>query len=86
MAKDRFGRIIADANAKGEVRAYVDHPQTHFPLNEQGKLDVRRAVGTNGFIMVVKDVGMKVIISSLEQVQLFQENLVKILLDHYATK
>ncbi|MQI37727.1 Hsp33 family molecular chaperone HslO, partial [Escherichia coli] len=37
-----IGRIIADANAKGEVRAYVDHPQTHFPLNEQGKLDVRR--------------------------------------------
>ncbi|SPZ96485.1 Chaperonin (heat shock protein 33) [Staphylococcus aureus] len=25
-----IGRIIADANAKGEVRAYVDHPQTHF--------------------------------------------------------
>ncbi|HDP5893508.1 TPA: Hsp33 family molecular chaperone HslO [Staphylococcus aureus] len=54
-----IGRIIADANAKGEVRAYVDHPQTHFPLNEPGKLDVRRAVGTNGSIMVVKDVGMK---------------------------
>jgi redox-regulated HSP33 family molecular chaperone len=34
-----IGRIIADANAKGEVRAYVDHPQTHFPLNEQGKLN-----------------------------------------------
>ena len=60
------------------MRAYVDHPQTHFPLNEQGKLDVRRAVGTNGSIMVVKDVGMKDY--SLEQVQLFQENLVKILL------
>ncbi len=67
-----IGRIIADANAKGEVRAYADHPQTHFPLNEQGKLDVRRAVGTNGSIMVVKDVGMKDYFS--EQVQLFQEN------------
>ncbi len=33
-----IGRIIANANAKGEVRVYVDHPQTHFPLNEQGKL------------------------------------------------
>ena len=32
------------------VRAYVDKPQTHFPLNEQGKLDVRRAVGTDGSI------------------------------------
>ncbi|MDU2136797.1 MAG: Hsp33 family molecular chaperone HslO, partial [Staphylococcus warneri] len=54
-----IGRIIADADAKGNVRAYVDHPQTHFPLNEQGKLDVRRAVGTEGSIQVVKDVGMK---------------------------
>ena len=43
----------------GNVRAYVDKPQTHFPLNEQGKLDVRRAVGTDGSIQVVKDVGMK---------------------------
>ena len=54
-----IGKIIADADAKGNVRAYVDHPQTHFPLNEQGKLDVRRAVGTEGSIQVVKDVGMK---------------------------
>ena len=54
-----IGRIIADADAKGNVRAYVDHPQTHFPLNGQGKLDVRRTVGTNGSIQVVKDVGMK---------------------------
>ncbi|EKU46168.1 Hsp33 family molecular chaperone HslO [Staphylococcus massiliensis] len=54
-----IGRIIADANAKGDVRGYVDHPQTHFPLNDQGKLDVRRAVGTDGSLRVVKDVGMK---------------------------
>ncbi|MDU0995270.1 MAG: Hsp33 family molecular chaperone HslO, partial [Staphylococcus lugdunensis] len=53
------GKIIADADARGNIRAYVDHPQTHFPLNAQGKLDVKRAVGTEGSIMVVKDVGMK---------------------------
>lgn len=57
--KGPIGRIIADADAEGNVRAYVDKPQTHFPLNEQGKLDVRRAVGTDGSIQVVKDVGMK---------------------------
>ena len=57
--KGPIGRIIADADAQGNVRAYVDHPQTHFPLNDQGKLDVRRAVGTDGSIQVVKDVGMK---------------------------
>ena len=42
--KGPIGRIIADADAQGNVHAYVDHPQTHFPLNDQGKLDVRRAV------------------------------------------
>ncbi|WP_436880658.1 Hsp33 family molecular chaperone HslO [Staphylococcus haemolyticus] len=57
--KGPIGRIIADADAEGNVRAYVDKPQTHFPLNEQGKLDVRRAVGTDGSIQVVKDIGMK---------------------------
>ena len=54
-----IGRIVADANAKGDIRGYVTNPQTHFPLNEQGKLDVRRAVGTDGTLTVVKDVGLK---------------------------
>ena len=54
-----IGKIIADADASGHVRGYVTHPQTHFPLNNVGKLDVSRAVGTNGALTVVKDVGMK---------------------------
>ncbi|SUM31487.1 heat shock protein 33 [Staphylococcus gallinarum] len=54
-----IGKIIADADAKGNVRGYVTNPQTHFPLNDIGKLDVRRAVGTEGALTVVKDVGMK---------------------------
>lgn len=54
-----IGKIITDADASGHVRGYVTHPQTHFPLNSVGKLDVSRAVGTNGALTVVKDVGMK---------------------------
>ncbi|MCY9110659.1 Hsp33 family molecular chaperone HslO [Bacillus atrophaeus] len=54
-----IGAIVADANAKGEVRAYVSNPHIHFDLNEHGKLDVRRAVGTDGTLSVVKDVGMR---------------------------
>ncbi|MEK3979378.1 Hsp33 family molecular chaperone HslO [Psychrobacillus sp. FSL K6-2836] len=53
------GPMIIDSNAKGEVRGYVTNPQTHFELNEHGKLDVRRAVGTEGTLTVVKDLGMK---------------------------
>ncbi|MGR6061323.1 Hsp33 family molecular chaperone HslO [Bacillus velezensis] len=54
-----IGAIVADANAKGEVRAYVSNPHVHFDLNEQGKLDVRQAVGTDGTLSVVKDLGLR---------------------------
>ena len=53
-----IGNILVDANAKGEVRGYVSKPQTHFDLNDLGKLDVRRAVGTEGVLSVSKDIGM----------------------------
>ncbi|WP_153733464.1 Hsp33 family molecular chaperone HslO [Sporosarcina obsidiansis] len=54
-----LGPMVVDANAKGEVRGYATNPQTHVPLNEKGKLDVRGVVGTQGMISVVKDLGMK---------------------------
>ena len=54
-----LGYIFVDGNAKGEVRGYVINPQVHFDLNEHGKLDVRRAVGTTGTLTVVKDIGMR---------------------------
>nr|WP_295970482.1 Hsp33 family molecular chaperone HslO [uncultured Bacillus sp.] len=54
-----IGHILADSNAKGEVRGYVSNPQVHFDLNEHGKLDVRRAVGTDGMLTVVKDIGLR---------------------------
>jgi len=53
-----IGTILVDANAKGEVRGYVSNPLTHFDLNDQGKLDVRRAVGTEGTLAVSKDIGL----------------------------
>lgn len=54
-----IGHIIADSNANGEVRGYVSNPHVDFDLNEKGKLDVRRAVGTTGTLSVVKDLGMR---------------------------
>lgn len=54
-----IGPIIIDANAKGELRGFVTNGQVHFDLNEHGKLDVRAGVGTNGFLTVVKDLGMR---------------------------
>ncbi|WP_039043132.1 Hsp33 family molecular chaperone HslO [Sporosarcina sp. ZBG7A] len=54
-----LGAIVTDADAKGHIRGYALNPQTHFDLNEQGKLDVRRAVGTEGMLTVVKDLGLR---------------------------
>ncbi|BDH59947.1 heat shock protein Hsp33 [Ureibacillus massiliensis 4400831 = CIP 108448 = CCUG 49529] len=54
-----IGPLLVDSNAKGEVRGFVTNPQVHFELNNVGKLDVRRAVGTEGAITVVKDLGLR---------------------------
>jgi molecular chaperone Hsp33 len=54
-----IGVILVDSNSKGEVRGYVTNPQTHFELNNKGKLDVARAVGTEGNLTIVKDLGLK---------------------------
>jgi len=54
-----IGTIFVDANAKGEVRGTVSNPHVHFPLNAKGKLDVAAAVGTEGSLVVTKDLGLK---------------------------
>lgn len=54
-----IGAILVDSNSNGEVRGYVTNPQTHFELNSKGKLDVARAVGTEGTLTMVKDLGLK---------------------------
>lgn len=53
-----LGRIVAEANAEGDVRGYVQHPHVHLPLNAAGKLDVAGAVG-KGHFYVTKDLGLK---------------------------
>lgn len=54
-----IGVILIDANTTGSVRGYVTNPHVDFETNEFGKLDVKRAVGTNGTLSVVKDIGMR---------------------------
>lgn len=54
-----LGSIVVDANAEGQVRGYVDHPGVDLPLNNAGKLDVAGAVGTDGYLYVLKDLGLK---------------------------
>nr|MDD5838343.1 Hsp33 family molecular chaperone HslO [Eubacteriales bacterium] len=53
------GDIIAVSDYEGNARAYVQNPIVEIPLKPNGKLDVSGAVGTNGQLYVIKDIGMK---------------------------
>jgi len=55
--KGPLGGILIDAGLDGTVRGYVDNPRVELPPNEQGKLDVGGAVGCDGYLYVVRDVG-----------------------------
>ncbi|MBY0039354.1 redox-regulated molecular chaperone HslO [Bacillus cereus] len=54
-----IGSILVDAHANGDVRGYVTNPHVDFEGTEQGKLRVYQAVGTEGFVTVIKDIGMR---------------------------
>lgn len=51
--------MIATTNNFPKVKGYVVNPQIDIPLNEFGKLDVGRAVGQEGYINIIKDIGLK---------------------------
>ena len=51
--------MVATCNNKPEVKGYVVNTQVDIPLNEFGKLDVSGAVGNQGYINVIKDIGLK---------------------------
>lgn len=53
------GSLIAVSDFNGDVRGYVTNPVVELPLNEKGKLDVGRAVGKEGNLYVIKDLGLK---------------------------
>lgn len=54
-----IGTILAVADNRGNIKGYVDNPNVNLPLKENGKLDVGKAVGTNGKVTVIRDIGMK---------------------------
>lgn len=50
--------IVVEADAQGNVKGYPYVPVVDMPLAENGKLDVRNAIG-NAVMTVVKDIGLK---------------------------
>jgi len=49
--------ILVDAGLDGTVRGYVGNHAIELPPNDRGKLDVGGAVGAEGYLYVVRDVG-----------------------------
>ncbi len=52
-----LGGLLVDAGLDGTVRGYVDNPGVELPPNPQGKLDVGGAIGKEGYLYVIRDVG-----------------------------
>ena len=54
-----LGNMVVCANSKAIVKGYAENPVVDLPLNSVGKLDVGGAVGRNGLMTVIKDIGLK---------------------------
>ena len=54
-----IGKIVAVSDNTPRVKACITNPHADLPLNEFGKLDVGGAIGNQGFINVIKDIGLK---------------------------
>ena len=54
-----LGTILAVSDWEGNVRGYVQNPQVELIEQRPGKLDVGAAVGQNGTLTVIKDIGLK---------------------------
>ena len=54
-----LGTLTAVSDSEGNVRGYVQNPAVDVPRKAHAKLDVGAAVGSNGELTVIKDMGMK---------------------------
>ena len=57
--KGEVNGITVTAHNDGSVKGFIGNPYIDRPLNEKGKLDVGGAIGTDGILYVIKDLGLK---------------------------
>ncbi|MEG0177576.1 Hsp33 family molecular chaperone HslO [Anaerorhabdus sp.] len=55
-----LGTCMVECNSKGDVKGFVGDNQIYLKYNENNKLAVGLAVGTDGYLKVTKSMGMKV--------------------------
>lgn len=51
------GAVVAISDNNGNCRGYIAHPEIELPNKANGKLDVSAAIGGNGLLSVMRDVG-----------------------------
>ncbi len=77
-----IGQITVTADAKGNVKGYVNNNNVMLPPNRLGKLDVSGAIG-NGYLRVIKDMGLKEPYSG--QINLQSGEIAEDLTNYFAT-
>lgn len=53
------GKMLVVAKRGAKVKGYVENGEAEVEPNENGKLNVRDIVGTEGYIYIIKDLGLK---------------------------
>ena len=51
--------VLVTAHADSSVKGYIGNPNVDLPANSKGKLDVGGAIGKDGFLRVIRDMGLK---------------------------
>ncbi|MBM7834117.1 Hsp33 family molecular chaperone HslO [Clostridium sardiniense] len=51
--------VTVTGHSDGSVKGFIGNSSVDLPLKENGKLDVSGAVGINGLLYVIKDMGLK---------------------------
>lgn len=77
------GSLIAVSDSDGNARGYVQNPVVEIPLNDKGKLDVKGTVGTNGYLYIMKDIGLKE--PYIGQTQIISGEIAEDITNYFAT-
>ena len=78
-----IGKVVAVGDGNAKVKGYVGNPLVDLPLNEKGKLDVGGAIGRDGMLGIIRDLGLKE--PYVGQVPLVNGEVAEDLTQYYAT-
>ena len=53
------GRVVAISDSNANVKGFISNPLVDLSKNSKGKLDVGGAIGRNGFLGIIRDLGLK---------------------------